>query len=301
MNRSSEMHARTAPDGASTEEVVSALDANRAALDQTLSEIEHRLSPEGLMDAAMDYLRGGSGTEYLRGLRDSVVHNPVPVTLTAIGLAWTMFAERSGGHGGTDSSTSSGNASARLHSGAESARAGVSAVGEKAGEGMEAARRGLSGARDRLARGREGLSQARERMSGMSDAAAARYRHSADATREFARDHPMVLAGAGLALGAALAALLPPTRAEDEYLGEARDRTLDRAKETASEQAEHLRERAQSVRDAARQEAERQGLTGERAGEMLADAERRVQRVAEAARQEAGSGDSGDTRPGQHH
>lgn len=296
MNDASEMHARTAPDDASTEEVVSALDANRAALDETLSEIERRLSPEGLVNAAMDFLRGGAGGEYLRGLRDSIVHNPIPVTLTALGLAWTMFAERSGGHASSATGPGIGE---RAPSGGQRAKDAAEAMGRRASEGADSARAGLHGARERLSRGVEGVAQARERVADMGSAAAARYRESSEQARAFAREHPMVLAGAGLALGAALAAILPPTRTEDERLGAARDRAVDRAREAASEQAEHLRKRAGDVTEAARQEAERQGLTGERAGEALEEAQQRARKVAEAARREA-SGEASSTPPPGH-
>jgi hypothetical protein len=50
-------------------------------------------------------------------------------------------------------------------------------------------------------------------------------------------DQPLMLGALGVALGAAIAAALPPTRREDELFGAARDKTLERAKQVGSEES----------------------------------------------------------------
>jgi hypothetical protein len=47
-----------------------------------------------------------------------------------------------------------------------------------------------------------------------------------------------------LVAGAVLAAMLPPTRIEQDYIGEARDNLLNRAEELGHEAAERVRELA---------------------------------------------------------
>lgn len=54
----------------------------------------------------------------------------------------------------------------------------------------------------------------------------------------FVQEHPLVAGALGIALGAALGGLLPSTRAEDEYLGDKRDKTLDKAASAGQQQAE---------------------------------------------------------------
>ena len=51
----------------------------------------------------------------------------------------------------------------------------------------------------------------------------------------FCREQPMLVAGLGVAFGAALAAMIPASRVERETMGEASRRMQDRIKETASD------------------------------------------------------------------
>jgi len=64
---------------------------------------------------------------------------------------------------------------------------------------------------------------------------------------QFAREQPLLVAGIGFALGVALGALLPLTRAEGEMLGEQADRLKDRASDLVSEGYEKVKSVAQST------------------------------------------------------
>jgi hypothetical protein len=55
---------------------------------------------------------------------------------------------------------------------------------------------------------------------------------------------PWLIGVAGLVAGAVLAAMIPPTRIEQDYIGEARDNLLNRAQELGHEAAERVRELA---------------------------------------------------------
>ena len=80
-------------------------------------------------------------------------------------------------------------------------------------------------------------------------------------------------------------------RKEDEWLGDSRDRLAERAKEAGREQVEKARAAAGAAYSAAREEAERQGLTlegGKAAAESAAETVRhKTERVAEAATEAA--------------
>ena len=80
---------------------------------------------------------------------------------------------------------------------------------------------------------------------------------------DFCRDQPLVLAGIGLAVGAAIGALLPRTHAEDELMGDASDQLKDQTREFAGEQLEKAKKVGEHAYATAKQEADRQGLTGE--------------------------------------
>jgi len=80
---------------------------------------------------------------------------------------------------------------------------------------------------------------------------------------DFCRDQPLVLAGIGLAVGAAIGAVLPRTEAEDQFMGDVSDQLKEQTKEFAGEQLQKAKKVGERAYDAAQQEAERQGLTGE--------------------------------------
>jgi hypothetical protein len=80
---------------------------------------------------------------------------------------------------------------------------------------------------------------------------------------DFCRDQPLVLAGIGLAVGAAAGALLPRTQTEDQLMGDVSDALKEQTKEFAGEQLQKAKKVGERAYDAAEREAERQGLSGE--------------------------------------
>ena len=72
---------------------------------------------------------------------------------------------------------------------------------------------------------------------------------------------PLVLGAVGLAVGAAMGAILPRTDAEDRYMGETRDRLRDEAEEFARDKYEQGKAVASEAYRTAKEEAEAQGLT----------------------------------------
>jgi hypothetical protein len=81
------------------------------------------------------------------------------------------------------------------------------------------------------------------------------------------QEHPLVLGSIGLAIGAALGAGLPPTRREDELMGEKRDELLEQAKETGREQLDKAKRIAAATQEATQEEAQRSDLVSETAKE----------------------------------
>jgi hypothetical protein len=79
---------------------------------------------------------------------------------------------------------------------------------------------------------------------------------------DFLQEQPLVLAGLGLALGAAVGAVLPSTRTEDELMGETSDALKEGVATTAEEQLEKGKAVAGKAWDEAKQEAEKQAGDG---------------------------------------
>ncbi|MEX0606836.1 MAG: hypothetical protein WD382_05750 [Halofilum sp. (in: g-proteobacteria)] len=222
-----------APSGASTRDIESALSANREALEHTLTELQQRVSAEGLTQMAMERLRSESGVQFLQELRDTVVHNPMPITVIALGMIWAAMSER----GGDGSSRRIGSDSA---AGGEDRDDLVESVHQSAGKIRHRASTRWSEARERtrdlMGRGRERFSSSGSSMGESSEhGAMARARDSTQRGWEFTREHPILMAGAGIAVGAAVAALLPTTRMERERVGPMRDEALSGGARFASE------------------------------------------------------------------
>lgn len=72
------------------EEILAEIDRTRGQMDETLTAIEHRLTPGQLVDQGLEYLKNSGAREYAANLGGSLKNHPLPATLTGIGLAWLM-------------------------------------------------------------------------------------------------------------------------------------------------------------------------------------------------------------------
>ena len=80
-------------DARSSEELERDLDRIRLEMDQTISQIEHRLSPNRLIEQALERMRGGPAV-FAANLGRTVRRHPVPTAMFAAGLGWLLLAER---------------------------------------------------------------------------------------------------------------------------------------------------------------------------------------------------------------
>ena len=74
----------------SSEEIEAEIRQTREDLDDTLHELEDRLSPRQFMDTAYDHVRNGGANEFFVNLGNTIKQNPVPVLLIGIGIGWLM-------------------------------------------------------------------------------------------------------------------------------------------------------------------------------------------------------------------
>lgn len=245
------------PAGRSPKEIEQEIRQTRSQMDSTLDAIQQRLSPGYLMDEAFRYLRYGGGNEFVHNFNESVKRNPVPMTLMGVSLAWLMMSGREGryapdraegSHLGERLSGMAGRLGSAASAGREKlagARESISGVGGSMGE-----RAGQAGDTLREQASHLRLS-ARERASRLSD----RARYGAERARggfdTMLREQPLLLGALGIAVGAALGALMPPTRREDEFMGEARDRLTREAKQQAHLQLRKGKKIAQAAGEAA--------------------------------------------------
>lgn len=252
------------------EDIEDEIARTRSEMTDTLTAIERKLSPQQIMDQAVDTMREflSDRTRIAQMVRD----NPIPLTLIGLGLGWMAVTAATG---------SSGRASARSRYGSYEAMEGVSPAwgGDETGAGyapgVESPSYGTAGsaeyagaaagaagaagqARDAV---REAAQRTRGRVSDWGRQARASAGQAADRTRDAFQDHPLTMGVVALAVGAAVGAMLPRSRMEAETLGETAGELARQARETGAELAQkagRVAERAvQGAREEGGKEAER--------------------------------------------
>jgi hypothetical protein len=269
-------------------------DMARDALEDTLFELEQRFSPSELYDRFSSAVKENGG-EFGTNLLTQVRSNPVPTIMAGIGLAWLMASSKQPPaarprdehtRGLTDKLSS---AMDSVRGAAQSARETVFGAAEGARETVygaaENARETVHGAADSAREHAHGAADfARNAASAttqVASRAADAARRTSDSLRRasstgtqsiaecysyLAREQPLMLGAIAIVAGAAIGALLPGTRTEDEWIGETSDAAKSRLKSEAKQRLDDLQETGAQVADAARET-----LTGSDGGEASAD------------------------------
>jgi len=249
--------------------------------------------------------------DFVGGLQNAIRENPVSAALIGMGVLW-MFAggsritaaaamlpsaARATATGIASGVQNSADAAGRMGEGVRSAasrladgvRETVTSAASTAGEAVAnmagTAGQATSQAYDTM---REGVTQATAQTRGaMSDQARA-----ADGTARTLQDNlkqtferqPLLLGAIGLAIGAGMAAAVPPTRIEAEYVGDQADEVKAQVKDFASAQVDRMTAAAERTLEAVKEEAVAQGLTPKGAKEGAAAIGEKLKTVAQAAR-----------------
>lgn len=250
-------------------------EARRLELSETFDELRARVSPGHVLDQMVDYATESGGVDFFRNLRDQTVANPLALGLVGAGLAWLMMSNgrvsgRSYGvlprqdrmrryFAGTRERAGNAVSEAR-HVMSDTASGVRDRVADAAGMASETAGSVASaafGAASSL--GERARSRAGDTTAALGDAASALYgsvAQSAGRTAsgvqafasgtaatsrdifDFCRDQPLVLAGLGLALGAAMGAAFPASETERQLMGETSDEVKEQTRSLAVESYE---------------------------------------------------------------
>jgi hypothetical protein len=268
----------TGTESRSAAEIEREVERSRARLTGTVEELKGRVSPGQVAEQAMDWLRGSGGREFLGNMGSAMRDNPMPVLLVAAGIGWLALA---GGRGATTgqrigrypgesyppdeyAGTTSG-ITGRAGEAASSLREGAGSVAARAGNTLGAA---ADTGRRAARRAGDALHAASETASDLGTRAARTGSAAREGIAETLERQPLLLGALGLALGAALGALLPGSEAEDRLLGETRDRVASQAGEAWQDTRETLAEH---------------GLTPERGAAALGEVARDLRGAAEDA------------------
>ncbi|MDB5841087.1 MAG: hypothetical protein JWQ23_3039 [Herminiimonas sp.] len=278
------------------EEIENDIARTREDFSSTIEAIQNKLTPSELMDQAVDYALTTTPGAFSANLVNTVRDNPIPVALIGVGIAWLMTARRqsdwraprtrhqraarsagfypdvedayggaprmSHARGGLDSGSSSEGMLQRAASKATETGQDLKDKASEVGQRLSGAASALTGRARQMgesARGRlqESTEETRARVSELGQRSQEQYYRAKDRFGQLLDEQPLVVGALGLAIGAALGGSLPTTRRENELMGRTRDDLLGRAKETARDQAETIKQSAQHVAEVAKKEAER--------------------------------------------
>ncbi len=266
-------------------------DQARDALEETLYELEQRLSPSVLVDRVATAVKENAG-DFSTNLLAQVRNNPVPTVLSSVGLAWLMAASKRPPPRAGDGS----NLGERWSSGMRTARDATQGAGEAARSAADTASSAYHSATDAASSAYQSTADAASSAyHTATDAASSAYRTAADTTADAANriadttrqtadralrasrggmqsvaecysylrtEQPLVLGAIAIVAGAAIGALLPTTRAENEWVGDASATAKERLKGEARRRMDDVKEGVARVAEAARQSPDETNADG---------------------------------------
>lgn len=194
------------------------VEASRGDLDRTVDALREKMTPGQLFDEASRAM-GGAGQQVLSKFVEQAKENPMPLAVMGLGLAWLMSTS-----GKPRPSAPPGYREPRDWGQPQNGLGDrVHAAGDKVS--------------DLVAGARGKVSDAASSMSELGRSAADRAGEYGDSVqRRFAdilEREPLLLGAAGLLVGAAIGAALPPTGFEDRVVGPVRDKVMDKGKDLA--------------------------------------------------------------------
>jgi hypothetical protein len=275
----------------------------RRKLSSDLDELIANMTPGTVLDEVLSYARSGS-VDFLKGLGKSASENPVPILLIGAGTA--MFLSGKGRIGDWRNGASRAHDTARQSSGLaermtekaartkQELESAVSAAGvavahtaeetaTRAKQTTTDALSAVSGAADSVAEtAREYAGTARQYAEGAAEAVTSTAKQWGeqsdqlihdlrDRGNELMREQPLVVGALGLAIGAAMAALLPRTQAEDSAMGEVSDAVKKAVGETTQEELDKAKAVAGRIVEETKSAAQREGLSPEGAVRSVAE------------------------------
>lgn len=257
-------------------------EVTRARIAGTLDELRASMTPGRIIDELAERASDGAAAAFARNFKDQAVNNPMPLALMGASLAWLMLG--GGGRSGPGWRSTGERFSDAASNGAERVRDAAERLGAAAADKGSEWRRASAGygsdATESLRSAAEGTKRAAsetgDRLRDMAGSMTESARHGASETieavretagsaartgqralqsgsafLEFCREQPMLLTGLGIAVGALVGILLPPTEAENRLMGDTSDSLKERAQDLATERVQDAKEIGERALDAA--------------------------------------------------
>ena len=299
---------RDADPDAQVEEIRASIEQTRVEMSETIDELQERLSPTHLKEQLREQVREQyehaketvreatigkvedmvervSDTVYetRKTVVDTISANPVPSALVGIGLAWLWMNARTGSDGPR------GRYRDRY--------ARTRPYGEMPDYDYDSRRRGLDDAptRNWTQKAGDSVSQVAGRVQDTTAGLAARTKETvsgvvgqaqataaqwgSQAQRQAQRveqrfentlqENPLAIGALAVALGTAIGLAIPATRKENEWMGQARDRLVDKAQTVAHDTIEQVQQVAQKATDEGGASSERSSAQPQTSGQRV--------------------------------
>jgi Protein of unknown function (DUF3618) len=222
----------------SVAEIESDIRRTRAELGLTLDALAYQVAPRRLIEKGIDMITQpikDNGVVWI-DLGKAVRANRIPLALIGVGVAWLLTANLGIGRGeaGDDlgspddgiSPTAAGGTSRNgvwMHQAAGAARCAARSVCDTAGTVL----------------GRAG------EYAGYAGSAGEQVRRAGESVRAKVEQNPLLIGLAGLICGAAIAALLPSSKREQDWLDATRGELWEKAEQIGHEAADRVRSLAE--------------------------------------------------------
>lgn len=278
-------------------------EAKRAKVAETAESLRGKMTPGQMIDELTGYLRDSDGSIALDNLRTQVRDNPLPLAMIGTGMAWLFLgggptssdlrkaasdATQHGsdnsatreawgvGSGGVDTGTVGGRGKGLASSATDTVGDTVTAASDAVSAAASKASHAASATAHRVG---DAASEARRRTAESAHHVSEQAQHAADNLQktlgDLYRQEPLIMGALGVAVGAAIGAMLPRTELEDKHVGPYREQLRERAEETVQEAVEEAKAVATETYEAAKTEADRQGLSP-KADKPLAEKAKKV-------------------------
>jgi ElaB/YqjD/DUF883 family membrane-anchored ribosome-binding protein len=277
-----------------SETLRSEINTTRDRMDDTIDALGNRLDGRHLVDELLGFFRGKAGDagrvrEKLSRSAETAVHSvvdtvkahPLPVIVAGAGIAWLIYETTKSRQDSEDSNWMDDDASLSDpgfatadtgdYSGETAGYAGQ--TGDESGSMLSGAKEKASEltdqAREKLGQlgeqSRQTWRAAKDRVGQVTDQVQQRSREIYDRTRDrvvtTADEHPLEVGLGCLAAGFLLALALPTPDVVNRRVGPAVDRLKDRTRAAGAEAVQKGKRVVQAAANAAREEAQHQGLT----------------------------------------
>ena len=225
-----------------------------------------------------------NGSDFIHDLGDAVRKNPLSAALIGMGVLWLFTGSRPMERASDFVRRIPDTAGDAAEAARSALRSTTDAVGERVASVKSAAKDSAADTLNNAVRyGRDYAESASEYVSSIPEAGSGIFDDIRSNLSEVFKAQPLALGAIGIAIGAGIAAALPATELEADYLGEASDAAKAKASDFAADQADRVISVGENVANAVNEEARKQGLTMEGVKSAAGDISAKVGRVVEAA------------------